>query len=135
MKTICSLFISFLITAAGLASAQEYGSLSGARDTVTVEEGQTVMIVAATEQTILEVKPRGRRPQQFEFYRPRHGVVVSGRSQRLRLPVPTLSNPTPIAGPVTLTLRSDGLITFSIAEPIRRGFLSSGTGPRAYARK
>ncbi len=135
MKKTATVLFTCLLAIASVAKGDTYKTLVGYRDSLKIPAGQTVLVVSSTSNLVIGVERPGKRPHQFRFGELEGGVVnrirVSSSRNFNLLPTPSVHNPVPIAGPATLIMRTDGLLTLSVPEKRRRSSVtSSGTARR-----
>lgn len=121
MKTIIAALFTSMLVLASTAQGQNYQTLTGYLDTITIPAGQTALVVSASSNLVLEVQgSEDRYPLQFRFRdqdRDNCQWQFSSRSPRRNLlPTPSTQHPVPIAGPVKLTLRTGGMLTMVLSE-------------------
>lgn len=140
MRNTLLLLFTGLIALSSLSQGEEYQTLAGYNESITISAGQTVSVVSATSDLVLGVKRPSKSAQQFRFANQLQGGLQAGNVSRpIRrnvFPVPSVSNPILIAGPVKLTLRTSGLLTVYVSEPEarRRASYSSATsGKKLFA--
>lgn len=121
MKTIITALFTSMLVLASAAQGQNYQTLTGYLDTITIPAGQTALVVSASSNLVLEVQgSQDRYPLQFRFRdqdRDNCQWQFSSRSPRRNLlPTPSTQYPVPIAGPIKLTLRTGGMLTIVLSE-------------------
>lgn len=114
-----------LLAAATLAPADEWASLSGTGDHVVLKQGQTALIVGASERVVVHFDKPGSNRAAFRIasihpIRDRAWVHTTA-CRRLPSEVHvSISSPLPIAGPGKLELRSPGIVSMQILGPQQR---------------
>ncbi len=140
MKTTLTVLFTSLMALASSAQGDNYRTLNGYRDSVTIPAGQTALVVSVTSQVVLGVESSGKRELQYRFAEPQgscqcQSTYTNYQNRRWNLlPNPSFQNPVPIAGPAKLVLRTSGLITLSIPEQRRRVSTSSTQAVRRFAK-
>jgi hypothetical protein len=122
MKTAFTLLAVFSCVFSASAFADGWKTLAGGNSSVTLKKGETAFIVSVSQDMIVQYSNESvwpLRPVQFHLgtgscnqgYSSHHSYRMSQYPQSV---VPTTKNPFPIAGPCTITVKSNGVATMKV---------------------
>ena len=123
MKRITTLTAVLLAFSSSLALADHFETLAGARDAISIPEGEAVLILFVADEPTLQYQKQGRRPVQFQLGLTRPTEARHNRNSGLYpYPArvernPSKSQPLALAGPATISLMTDGLVSIQIVTP------------------
>ena len=103
-----------------LASADHFETLAGYRDSIDVPAGSAALVLFVTDKPTVQYQKKGKRPVQFQLGLTRTNEVGYNPNTR-RYPYyprvernPSSSQPLALAGPATVSLQTDGLVSLQI---------------------
>jgi|GEM_PF-2037468 len=120
MKTKSPL-IALFFAAASVLQAQEWQSLSGIGDKLTLKQGETALIVGVSDPSYVKVDKPGRHVLAVRVHpreeRDHYVTRVPNRSCRDNRVEVDWRHPFPVAGPCTIELRTPSVLTARVYGP------------------
>ena len=112
LTTLTALILTLL---SSLVFADHFETLAGYRDSVTLKKGQTAIVLFVTDTPTVQYQKVGNRAVQFQLGISRrteshHSSNYPARVERN----PSSSQPLALAGPATVKLMTDGVVSLRI---------------------
>lgn len=116
MKRAALTLLSLTLLATS-ARADKFETLAGFKDSVTIPAGHAAFVLFSTDNPTLQYKKKGRKAVQIRL-----GVSETASRHRTgyRRPVsnkPSSKQPLALAGPATISLMTDGVISLKLVGP------------------
>ena len=117
--TLTAVFFTLLST---FGLADRFETLAGYRDSITLKEGQAALVLFVTDAPTVQYQKCGRRPVQFQLGPTRRSDAYSKRSAyHARVSSnPSANQPLALAGPATVSLMTDGLVSIRVVGPEKK---------------
>lgn len=123
MKRITTLTAIALSLLSPLALADRFETLAGARDSIQIPAGQAALVLFVADAPTLQYQKKGKRPVQFQLglTRPteaKYNYPVGNSAYAARVESnPSSHRPLALAGPATVSLMTDGLVSIQVVDP------------------
>ena len=126
MKYCSPLIMALVFACTGASHANEWTSLSGIGDKITLKKGETVMIVSVSEETeILYDKP-GRTRAWFPLQPENKTIDIAYPHLKARRDTSvSYTNPFVLSGPATITVSHPSVITMKVIRPVQPSVVSA----------
>ena len=104
------------------AFADHFATLAGARDSITLKEGEAALITFVTDAPTVQYEKKGRRPVQMQLgltrqTESRYNFNVGSSAYPARVDSnPSANRPLALAGPATVKLMTDGVVSLRVVK-------------------
>jgi len=138
MKNCSPLIMALVFACTGASQANEWTSLSGIGDKITLKKGETVMIVSVSEETEIIYQKPGRTSCMFPLQPENKRIDIAYPHLKARRDTSvSYTNPFVLSGPATITVSCPSVVTMKVIRPeeVRVVRTAPKLAPRAPVRR